>query len=93
MQWRLHHEDGAWVLRNRHTDKYLGIEGEARDGTPVIAVDEPFHWHIVADEEDPSTFRCASLSLIASPGGFMLRTGLLMGGIGCSCRTRTTTWT
>ena len=72
VQWRLHHEDGAGVLRNRHTDKYLGIEGEARDGTPVIAVDEPFHWHIVADEEDPSTFRCASLSLIASPVGFVL---------------------
>ncbi|PIL34509.1 hypothetical protein GSI_03286 [Ganoderma sinense ZZ0214-1] len=56
-QWHLHHEDGGWVLRNRETGRYLGIEGEARDGTPVIAVEEPFRWHIVADEEDTSTFR------------------------------------
>ena len=57
-QWRLEQDEGAWTLRNHHSGKYLGIEGQAGDGTPVVAVDEPFRWDIWPDEEDSATFRC-----------------------------------
>ncbi|PIL34506.1 hypothetical protein GSI_03283 [Ganoderma sinense ZZ0214-1] len=56
-KWHLVQEDGAWVLRNVSTGHYLGVEGEACDGTPVVAVYEPFRWDIWPDEEDSSTYR------------------------------------
>ncbi len=62
VQWRVEQEDGAWVLRNVATGHYLGVEGEAGDGTPVVAVSEPFRWDIWPDEEDSSTFRCVSVT-------------------------------
>ena len=68
VQWRLEQDEGAWTLRNHHSGQYLGIEGEARDGTPVVGLYEPFRWDIWPDEEDSSTFRCAAVMCCLGEG-------------------------
>ncbi|KAM5545870.1 hypothetical protein V8D89_000908 [Ganoderma adspersum] len=56
-KWHVNQEDGDWMLRNIATGLYLGVEGMAANGTPVIAVAKRFRWDIRPDEQDSSTFR------------------------------------
>ncbi|KII84906.1 carbohydrate-binding module family 13 protein [Plicaturopsis crispa FD-325 SS-3] len=56
-QWQLSQENSGWVFRNVGTGKYLGVEGRADDGVPVVAVDSPFIWNIWPDEKDGSVYR------------------------------------
>ena len=53
------------MLRNLATGLYLGVEGVAENGTPVIAVAKRFSWDIRPDEQDSSTFRCVVATLEA----------------------------
>ena len=65
MQWHVNQEDGNWMLRNLATGLYLGVEGVAENGTPVMAVAKRFRWDIRPDEQDSSTFRCVVATLEA----------------------------
>ncbi|KAM5545868.1 hypothetical protein V8D89_000906 [Ganoderma adspersum] len=56
-KWSVDEANGGWMLRNIATGHYLGIEGEAKEGTRAVAVAEAFQWHIIPDDEDSSTFR------------------------------------
>ncbi|PPQ69127.1 hypothetical protein CVT26_003575 [Gymnopilus dilepis] len=57
-QWELIQEnDGQWEFKNVATGKYLKFDGEAKDGEPLIASDEPYGWDIWPDEQDPSGVR------------------------------------
>lgn len=78
------------MLRNLATGLYLGVEGVAENGTPVIAVAKRFRWDIRPDEQDSSTFRC----VVTTPKawGSAIDCGALTAWTGYSSRTRTSTW-
>ncbi|KAI0049121.1 carbohydrate-binding module family 13 protein [Auriscalpium vulgare] len=57
-KWQFQQVDGGeWTIRSVGTGKYLGVDGEPRDGAPVVAVDEPFKWDIWPDDKHTETFR------------------------------------
>ena len=60
VQWHVNQEDGDWILRNVAKGLYLGVEGIAANGTPVVGVAKRFRWDIRPDENDSSTFRCVA---------------------------------
>ncbi|KAF7426221.1 hypothetical protein PC9H_008588 [Pleurotus ostreatus] len=47
----------GWIFKNVATGQYLGINGLARDGTPVEGIHPPFEWHVKNDEGHPDTVR------------------------------------
>ncbi|KAJ3723931.1 ricin B-like lectin [Lentinula raphanica] len=57
-KWRLEQgEGGHWTFQSVESGQFLGIEGPPENGTPLVAVNEPFKWDIYPDDEDPSHFR------------------------------------
>jgi len=56
-QWTFENTGSGWTIRSAGSGKYIGIEGDPNDGTPLIAVDEPVVWDIWPDERDNSHFR------------------------------------
>jgi hypothetical protein len=57
LQWTFDNTDSGWTIKSAGSGKYIGIEGDPNDGTPLIAVDEPVVWNIWPDERDKSHFR------------------------------------
>ncbi|ESK84080.1 carbohydrate-binding module family 13 protein [Moniliophthora roreri MCA 2997] len=55
-KWYLDNSSGHWTFRCG-TGKYLGLDGEVQDGTPVIGVNQPVQWDIWPDEQDGSVYR------------------------------------
>ncbi|KAK7030862.1 hypothetical protein VNI00_013972 [Paramarasmius palmivorus] len=55
-KWYLEQSDGHWTFRCG-TGKYLGINGNVEDGTPVVGVSNPVQWDIWPDEEDSNLHR------------------------------------
>ncbi|KAI3615083.1 carbohydrate-binding module family 13 protein [Moniliophthora roreri] len=55
-KWYLDNSSGHWTFRCG-TGKYLGLDGEVQDGTPVIGVNQPVQWDIRPDEQDGSVYR------------------------------------
>ncbi|KAJ3486093.1 hypothetical protein NLI96_g4497 [Meripilus lineatus] len=53
-QWQ---GEGYYIRSLSGSDKYLAVEGNLRDGLPVIATDRPAIWDIRPDEEDLSVQR------------------------------------
>jgi len=45
------------TIKSAGSGKYIGIEGNAEDGTPLVAVDNAYVWNIWPDERDNSHFR------------------------------------
>ncbi|THU96815.1 hypothetical protein K435DRAFT_778372 [Dendrothele bispora CBS 962.96] len=50
-------DEGRWLFRVSHTDHYVGVNGFTGDGTPLVAVEEPFGWDMYPDDEDGSVYR------------------------------------
>ena len=67
MQWTFDNTGSGWTIRSAGSGKYIGIEGDADDGTPLVAVDSPFVWDIWPDERDSSHFRCVTNLCCCSP--------------------------
>lgn len=49
--------DNQWTFRNNGNGRYLGLGGNASDGTPLLGVDEPVRWDIWPDERDGNVYR------------------------------------
>ena len=58
LQWTFENNGSGWTIKSAGSGKYIGIESGADDGTPLVAVDDPFVWDIWPDERDASHFRC-----------------------------------
>ncbi|KAG6844367.1 hypothetical protein H0H87_007443 [Tephrocybe sp. NHM501043] len=56
-QWKLEWTNIGWTFQSVGSGQYLGIDGSNTDGTRLVAVSNPFGWHIWHDEVDPSTYR------------------------------------
>ncbi|KAK0468610.1 ricin B lectin domain-containing protein [Armillaria novae-zelandiae] len=56
-QWVLTWTGRSWTFRSVSSNQYLGLEGSAGNGTKLLAVAQPFEWHIWHDETDQTTFR------------------------------------
>jgi hypothetical protein len=65
-------------------NKFIGIEGPARDGAMLVGADEPFHFDIWPDEGHPGAFKCAR------PAPRTPRPALTPHATGSSCPARTT---
>ncbi|KAG1760955.1 carbohydrate-binding module family 13 protein [Suillus occidentalis] len=39
-------DQNGWYIKSSRTGQYLGIEGNAYDGIPIVAVPSPFKWDI-----------------------------------------------
>jgi len=64
LQWTFENNGSGWTIKSAGSGKYIGIEGDADDGTPLIAVDNPYVWDIWPDERDNSHFRCVTVLLL-----------------------------
>lgn len=51
----------GYYIRSSGSGKYLTIEGNARDGLPVIGAHHPTLWDIRPDEEDGSVHRSVAV--------------------------------
>nr|AEE98237.1 ricin B-like lectin [Macrolepiota procera] len=56
-QWTFNWTGKAWTLRSASSGSYLGIEGTPAGGTRLVAVNDPFEWHIWRDEANENAFR------------------------------------
>jgi hypothetical protein len=60
LQWTFENNGSGWTIKSAGSGKFIGIEGDANDGTPLVAVDNAFVWDIWPDERDNSHFRCVA---------------------------------
>ncbi|KAF5367922.1 hypothetical protein D9758_004362 [Tetrapyrgos nigripes] len=42
-------DEGKWIFRDHDHHKYIGLNEYAKDGTPLVATDDPFGWDIYHD--------------------------------------------
>jgi hypothetical protein len=47
----------GWTIKSVSDGQYLGVNGPPASNVSLVAVAQPFTWHIWKDEEDPSTHR------------------------------------
>ncbi|KAI0263606.1 hypothetical protein BC834DRAFT_844475 [Gloeopeniophorella convolvens] len=58
-KWQFEQQsDGQWLIRSAGSGKYIAFDGEAKDGAPIVAVDEPSQrWDIWPEEGVSQGFR------------------------------------
>jgi len=56
-QWTFNWTGKSWTIHSASSNQYLGVEGTPTDGTRLVAVNDPFEWHIWRDEANQSTYR------------------------------------
>ncbi|KAJ8073625.1 hypothetical protein PM082_011903 [Marasmius tenuissimus] len=56
-KWTIENLNGHWTFRNVGSGKYLAINGDAKDGTPVVGSDHAFGWDLYPDNKNPSATR------------------------------------
>ncbi|PPQ67441.1 hypothetical protein CVT26_007235 [Gymnopilus dilepis] len=72
-RWTVEKHGLGWYIKSVGSGKYLNVEGEVRDGTRVIACDEPMPWRVWADDRLKG-IRCV-LGVLC-PGGLRLIGGV-----------------
>ncbi|KAI0263604.1 ricin B lectin domain-containing protein [Gloeopeniophorella convolvens] len=58
-KWQLEQQtDGQWLIRSAGSGKYIAFDGEAKDGAPVVAIDESSQrWDIWPEQGVSQGFR------------------------------------
>ncbi|CAL1702567.1 unnamed protein product [Somion occarium] len=56
-KWILERQGSGWTFKNAASGLYFSVEGNAEDGSPVTASENPTQWDIWPDEEDGSVYR------------------------------------
>ena len=54
-------DNAYWLIRHLTREKYLGLDGNAEQGTKLIATDEQFGWHIWPDYKEVTAGRSFTL--------------------------------
>jgi hypothetical protein len=57
VQWELQHTHEGWTFRNKASGLYLSFEGPPRNGTVLVALEQPRAWDIWPDERNRSVHR------------------------------------
>ncbi|KXN83013.1 hypothetical protein AN958_01948 [Leucoagaricus sp. SymC.cos] len=56
--WTFNWTGKAWTIRSVSSGQYLGTDStNYADGTKLVAVAQPFEWHIWRDDANQNTFR------------------------------------
>ncbi|RDB22003.1 hypothetical protein Hypma_010813 [Hypsizygus marmoreus] len=56
-KWNLEWTGAHWAFKNKGNGRYLGINGQVKDGTPLSGVDNRVEWDIYPDERNASLHR------------------------------------
>ncbi|KAF5372492.1 hypothetical protein D9758_005177 [Tetrapyrgos nigripes] len=59
LQFRLEKNDkGKWIFRvMSNQNQYIGFNGSSKDGTPLVAQEDPCGWDIWPDEQQDGSYR------------------------------------
>ncbi|KIM43944.1 carbohydrate-binding module family 13 protein [Hebeloma cylindrosporum] len=56
-QWETIYHDGGWHIKSVGTDKYLNLESHPKDDVRLVAIQQPFLWHLWDDDRVANAIR------------------------------------